>query len=1266
MAQLKDLLVTGVARFLNGVFITGESITSDITPFANDSYSLGTSTKNWKDINASGAHIGTSGIIMNGDITVSGTHNIGSSSAKWNNIYATTFTGNLSGNATTATRANISTTQNAIAKYSNTTGTFANSGITIDGSNNITTPGNIYLTGTPTICWSDGTYRQRIAVTDDSVADTAVFSFQQSVNSGTSYGDLLIIRDNGDLYPTGSIRNLPIGGGIFWNPYVESTTDASDAVSMRVQKAGSQGGTELQIQIANDNNDTINLKVPKYIVFNDKIAFDVADSWLRINESKQFTSGVYFGNNIVRTDGQLQVGSDGNTFYANSSGNGYFSNTLGIAGTNTDFKLYVNGPSNFTGELLFADNIGIKGYMAGGSDWWGITGSGSNDSGRLKIFVADNGISDWMDFEFRDYGGNIYTPLKMTGNQVLFGSKVQPAVNNTYALGASDYKWSNIYSTASTADNFYGSLGKNQATIQVDGDANTYYPVIISRPCDYYPGIFLSISRAYNEAAPDTWNTATHRGGLTLTLYWNNSNYWDGNTAGGDCSVFDIQQTYSTMVAKLGNSTAGKVVWLRGGGAVYHIFSPAGTQLATSIKYSTYTDAASQSFAPTTTTETITRSVPLNVSYATTAGGVAWANVTGKPSTFTPSTHSHSDYVTLTTAQTISGAKTFSSTALQLSSHLYRGIYDASGNVFDHYYNGTPTTNTYANLRVYNSTNSSFRLLRFGGDGTFTWDGNNVLTAGNYTSYTVTKTGSGASGTWGINATGYATKLLGVNSSGTPYSNDAGNLIQAVWNVQSDSRWYLKATGYECRVGYADAAATANAIKTISFTGGNENVTGYRLIYTFSISTWTNSRMSFLVTSRHTGDGLVTIAVGNNSGTLQKDNVYGQIKYFGNTNCGSIIAADSYQLYVSADGTKAYLFWKYSDYTTATITPLSSLQPSNGTWTTSIPEATYGTLLAQTTISDNATTATKLATARTIWGQSFDGSANVSGNMTGVGNINTAAAPAGTIYTNNWFRSKGATGWYSEDYGGGWYMNDDTWIRNYGNKSLYMNTAKVRTDMVEGGSWIHGTHVGAFEVKTATAASANAFFQSWFSGKTPSGAWGIGPLAGSNDLYFAYGTDANYNAGTNTVSTVRFGSDGKVYGAVWNDYAEYRESTTIEAGRVVYELGDDTTAVTTKRLSHFAGIISDTYGYAEGETEKAKTPLAVAGRVLAYPYQDRNNYMPGDCVCAAPNGTVDIMTRKEVELFPDRIVGTVSCVPTYDTWGTDNISVNGRIWIKVR
>ena len=144
----------------------------------------------------------------------------------------------------------------------------------------------------------------------------------------------------------------------------------------------------------------------------------------------------------------------------------------------------------------------------------------------------------------------------------------------------------------------------------------------------------------------------------------------------------------------------------------------------------------------------------------------------------------------------------------------------------------------------------------------------------------------------------------------------------------------------------------------------------------------------------------------------------------------------------------------------------------------------------------------------------------------------------------------------------------------------------------------------------------------------------------------------------------------KIYGAVYNDYAEYRETDVEDFGYVLTENGDDTLSKTTERLQHFAGISSDTWGFSQGETEKAKTPIAVAGRVLAYPYQDRNNYKPGDCVCAAPGGLVDIMTREEVINYPDRIVGTVSCVPNYEEWGggpdRGPVKIDGRIWIKVR
>ncbi|NEN84354.1 shufflon system plasmid conjugative transfer pilus tip adhesin PilV [Paenibacillus elgii] len=42
-----------------------------------------------------------------------------------------------------------------------------------------------------------------------------------------------------------------------------------------------------------------------------------------------------------------------------------------------------------------------------------------------------------------------------------------------------------------------------------------------------------------------------------------------------------------------------------------------------------------------------------------------------------------------------------------------------------------------------------------------------------------------------------------------------------------------------------------------------------------------------------------------------------------------------------------------------------------------------------------------------------------------------------TIVANNWFRSTGHSGWYSQDFGGGWHMTDPTWIRAYNGKNVY-------------------------------------------------------------------------------------------------------------------------------------------------------------------------------------------------------------------------------------
>lgn len=146
----------------------------------------------------------------------------------------------------------------------------------------------------------------------------------------------------------------------------------------------------------------------------------------------------------------------------------------------------------------------------------------------------------------------------------------------------------------------------------------------------------------------------------------------------------------------------------------------------------------------------------------------------------------------------------------------------------------------------------------------------------------------------------------------------------------------------------------------------------------------------------------------------------------------------------------------------------------------------------------------------------------------------------------------------------------------------------------------------------------------------------------------------------------------KVYNAVWNDYAECRESNETQPGRVVRETIMGVMVKTEKRRMRGCKIISDTYGTCMGETDKAKTPIGVAGRVLAYPARDKSKFYLGAPVCSGPNGTVDVMSRLEAILFPECIIGTVSEIPRYETWkaGTKKnpteINVDGRIWIYVR
>ena len=203
-----------------------------------------------------------------------------------------------------------------------------------------------------------------------------------------------------------------------------------------------------------------------------------------------------------------------------------------------------------------------------------------------------------------------------------------------------------------------------------------------------------------------------------------------------------------------------------------------------------------------------------------------------------------------------------------------------------------------------------------------------------------------------------------------------------------------------------------------------------------------------------------------------------------------------------------------------------------------------------------------------------------------------------TCYTSNWFRSTGNTGWYSESYGGGWYMTDSTWIRTYGSKSVYQNTGQIRTDgyLVTNG----GITVGATSPNNGTYKS-HVTGNSWSSGYIRAGAGFYHNSVNSNNYVllaggsyksladFAKGNAGASNRGvyvTNgTVTamtyylnaTINSGASGKLaYYSGTNSIDDYT-STVGSSGTPIYLSSGVPTACTGVMVKYWASYTINNY-----------------------------------------------------------------------------------------
>ena len=165
-----------------------------------------------------------------------------------------------------------------------------------------------------------------------------------------------------------------------------------------------------------------------------------------------------------------------------------------------------------------------------------------------------------------------------------------------------------------------------------------------------------------------------------------------------------------------------------------------------------------------------------------------------------------------------------------------------------------------------------------------------------------------------------------------------------------------------------------------------------------------------------------------------------------------------------------YQYWSYG----CNVSAWESLQSTSNT---TVAVSAGG---ASTLADSRASSADVWTSARTFYIQDHNAShtgAGVSVN----GSANVYLKLPNSIQCGDWFRSTGNSGWYHQDYGGGIYMEDSNFIRNFGSKRLRIQTDTydtlqlVRTSGSGGSSIAFYNGGGTFRGQLGVNAS------SWFS-----------------------------------------------------------------------------------------------------------------------------------------------------------------------------------------
>ena len=304
---------------------------------------------------------------------------------------------------------------------------------------------------------------------------------------------------------------------------------------------------------------------------------------------------------------------------------------------------------------------------------------------------------------------------------------------------------------------------------------------------------------------------------------------------------------------------------------------------------------------------------------------------------------------------------------------------------------GTPASSNSLIFNLNDASESKGLCLKGHGNNDIKWNNNNIIHAGNYTDYTVTKTGSGASGTWGISISGNAATATKWKTARTLTIGATGKTVDGSANVT----WTLAEIGASASTHYHRLYTTkkptsANWYRVLDITTygtsilvsigesyNNGNPTSSTFIVNVGYTTATIKQIDIASRTPNNIDKIRVVRYANGKHYIdvhyKNTNTSGNNEYINFTNLG-------HQSYTSGI---ALIDW--------TSQPASDALVSGET------------LDSEESVSTDFI-ATKLKNARTITigatGRSFDGTANISWTIANIFGTSAIGGTAKPIYYN--------------------------------------------------------------------------------------------------------------------------------------------------------------------------------------------------------------------------------------------------------------------------